>query len=110
MEALDEYVNGMGQYTVNSIGKIINIVSQYFKLTPDDLKGKKRSKDIANARMIAMYLCRILTDETYPRIGLEFGGRDHSTVIHAYEKINEDIKSNGELEKMISELKLKMSE
>lgn len=99
MEALDEYVNGMGQYTVNSIGKIINIVSQYFKLTPDDLKGKKRSKDIANARMIAMYLCRILTDETYPRIGLEFGGRDHSTVIHAYEKINEDIKNNGELEK-----------
>ena len=110
MEALDEYVNGMGQYTVNSIGKIMNIVSQYFKLTPDDLKGKKRSKDIANARMIAMYLCRILTDETYPRIGLEFGGRDHSTVIHAYEKINEDIKNNGELEKMISELKLKMSE
>lgn len=110
MEALDEYVNGMGQYTVNSIGKIINIVSQYFKLTPDDLKGKKRSKDIANARMIAMYLCRILTDETYPRIGLEFGGRDHSTVIHAYEKINEDIKNNGVLEKIISELKLKMSE
>lgn len=110
MEALDEYVNGMGQYTVNSIGKIINIVSQYFKLTPDDLKGKKRSKDIANARMIAMYLCRILTDETYPRIGLEFGGRDHSTVIHAYEKVNEDIKNNGELEKIISELKLKMSE
>ena len=110
MEALDEYVNGMGQYTVNSIGKIINIVSQYFKLTPDDLKGKKRSKDIANARMIAMYLCRILTDETYPRIGLEFGGRDHSTVIHAYEKINEDIKNNGELEKIISELKLKKSE
>ena len=110
MEALDEYVNGMGQYTVNSIGKIINIVSQYFKLTPDDLKGKKRSKDIANARMIAMYLCRILTDETYPRIGLEFGGRDHSTVIHAYEKINEDIKNNGDLEKIISELKLKMSE
>lgn len=110
MEALDEYVNGMGQYTVNSIGKIINIVSQYFKLTPDDLKGKKRSKDIANARMIAMYLCRILTDETYPRIGLEFGGRDHSTVIHAYEKINEDIKNNGGLEKIISELKLKMSE
>ena len=60
--------------------------------------------------MIAMYLCRILTDETYPRIGLEFGGRDHSTVIHAYEKINEDIKNNGELEKIISELKLKMSE
>ena len=110
MEALDEYVNGMGQYTENSIGKIINVVSEYFKLTPDDLKGKKRSKNIANARMIAMYLCRVLTDETYHRIGLEFGGRDHSTVIHGYDKINDDMKSNGELEKMISELKQKMSE
>lgn len=110
MEALDEYANGMGQYTENSIGKIISIVSDYFKLTSDDLKGKKRSKNIANARMIAMYLCRILTDETYPRIGLEFGGRDHSTVIHGYEKINEDMKTNGELEKIISELKQKMSE
>lgn len=110
MEALDEYVNGMGQYTENSIGKIINVVSEYFKLTPDDLKGKKRSKNIANARMIAMYLCRVLTDETYPRIGLEFGGRDHSTVIHGYDKINDDMKSNGELEKMISEIKQKMSE
>ena len=110
MEALDEYANGMGQYTENSISKIISIVSEYFKLTSDDLKGKKRSKNIANARMIAMYLCRILTDETYPRIGLEFGGRDHSTVIHGYEKINEDMKTNGELEKIISELKQKMSE
>lgn len=110
MEALDEYANGMGQYTENSIGKIISIVSEYFKLTSDDLKGKKRSKNIANARMIAMYLCRILTDETYPRIGLEFGGRDHSTVIHGYEKINEDMKSNKELENIIGELKQKMSE
>lgn len=110
MEALDEYANGMGQYTENSIGKIISIVSEYFKLTSDDLKGKKRSKNIANARMIAMYLCRILTDETYPRIGLEFGGRDHSTVIHGYEKINEDMKSNKELGNIIAELKQKMSE
>ena len=55
----------------------MSVVANYFKLTVDDLKGKKRSKDIANARQIAMYLCRTLTEETYPRIGLEFGGRDH---------------------------------
>lgn len=109
LEALDEYTNNM-LYTDNSINKIMSVVSKYFNLTVDDLKGKKRSKDIANARQIAMYLCRILTDETYPRIGLEFGGRDHSTVIFAYEKISENIKTNSELEKMISELKLKMSE
>ena len=99
LEALDEYTSNM-LYTDNSINKIMSVVANYFKLTVDDLKGKKRSKDIANARQIAMYLCRTLTEETYPRIGLEFGGRDHSTVIFAYEKI----------EKMISELKLKMSE
>lgn len=108
-EALGEYTNNM-LYTDNSINKIMSVVANYFKLTVDDLKGKKRSKDIANARQIAMYLCRTLTDETYPRIGLEFGGRDHSTVIFAYEKISENIKNNSELEKMISELKLKMSE
>jgi len=109
LEALDEYTSNM-LYTDNSINKIMSVVANYFKLTVDDLKGKKRSKDIANARQIAMYLCRTLTEETYPRIGLEFGGRDHSTVIFAYEKISENIKSNSELEKMISELKLKMSE
>lgn len=52
-----------------------------------------------------MYLCRILTDETYPRIGLEFGGKDHSTVIHAYEKIYKDIKVNKHLEEIITEIK-----
>ncbi len=109
LEALDEYTNNM-LYTDNSISKIMSVVSSYFNLTVEDLKGKKRSKEIANARMIAMYLCRTLTEETYPRIGLEFGGRDHSTVIHGYEKINEDLKSNSELEKIISDLKLKMSE
>ena len=109
LEALNEYTDNM-LYTDNSINKIMQVVSSYFNLSVDDLKGKKRSKHIANARMIAMYLCRTLTDETYPRIGLEFGGRDHSTVIHGYEKINEDMKSNSELEKILSDLKLKMSE
>ncbi len=109
LEALDEYTNNM-LYVDKSINKIMSVVANYFNLTVDDLKGKKRSKQVANARMIAMYLCRTLTDETYPRIALEFGGRDHSTIIHGYEKINEDIKNNGELEKIINELKLKMSE
>jgi len=109
LEALDEYTNNM-LYVDKSINKIMSVVANYFNLTVDDLKGKKRSKQVANARMIAMYLCRTMTDETYPRIALEFGGRDHSTIIHGYEKINEDIKNNGELEKIINELKLKMSE
>lgn len=109
LEALDEYTSNM-LYTDNSVNKIMSVVADYFKLTVDDLKGKRRSKEIANARQIAMYLCRTLTEETYPRIGLEFGGRDHSTVIFAFEKISENIKNDAELEKIISELKIKMSE
>jgi len=109
LEALNEYTDNM-IYTDNSINRIMTVVSNYFNLNVEDLKGKKRSKHIANARMIAMYMCRTMTDETYPRIGLEFGGRDHSTVIHGYEKISEDMKTNKELEKIISELKIKMSE
>ena len=109
-EALDEYTTSIGTYYDNSITKIKNVVAEFFDLKVDDLNGKKRSKEIANARMIAMYLCRILTDETYPRIGLEFGGRDHSTVIHAYEKISDDLKTDSELDKQISDIKMKMGE
>ena len=110
IEALDEYANGRGTFTDNSIGKIMSVVANYFNLSIEDLTGKRRSKEIANARMIAMYLCKLLTEETLERIGLEFGGRDHSTVIHACEKIGDDVKTNQELEKIISELKVKMSE
>lgn len=109
-EALDEFANGRGTYTDNSIGKIMNIVANYFNLRIEDLTGKKRVAAIAKARMIGMYLSRVLLDESLQRIGLEFGGRDHSTVIHAYEKIEKDLKTDSELEKIISELKQKMSE
>ena len=58
--------------------------------------------------MVAMYLCRMLTDQSFPRIGLEFGGRDHSTVIHAVDKIEEDLKENGQLKEIINEIKSKL--
>ena len=108
-EALKDYTNN-SIYAPNTVEKIQNIVASFFNLHIEDLKGKKRSKVIANARMIAMYLCRTMTEETYPRIGLEFGGRDHSTVIHAYEKISKDLKSNVELGKIINDLKQKIGE
>ena len=70
-----------------TIEKIINHVCKFYGLQIDDLIGKKRPKNIAMPRQIAMYLCRIMTDASLPKIGLSFGGRDHTTVIHAYEKI-----------------------
>ena len=67
--------------------KIISHICNYYNLQTDDLIGKKRPKNIALPRQIAMYLCRRMTDASLPKIGLSFGGRDHTTVIHAYEKI-----------------------
>ena len=58
--------------------------------------------------MVAMYMCRTLTDQSFPRIGLEFGGKDHSTVIHAVDKITEDLKTNSQLKEIINEIKSKL--
>ena len=59
-----------------------------YGLQEDDILGKKRPKNIALARQVAMYLCRKMTDASLPKIGSSFGGRDHTTVIHACEKID----------------------
>ena len=69
------------------------------------MKGKKRTNNIAYPRQIAMYLCKMETDETLERIGLEFGGRDHSTVIFACDKIDKEIKSDIELVDTINKIK-----
>ena len=89
----------------NDIHRIQRVVCDYFKINIDDLKGKKRSKDVNYPRQIAIYLCRELTTESYPKIGTYFGGRDHSTVINAYQKIETDLKNNDQLAVVIAELK-----
>jgi chromosomal replication initiator protein len=66
---------------------IIGATASYFGLTVDDLCGSSRSRVLVNARQIAMYLCRELTDQSLPKIGQTFGGRDHTTVMHAERKI-----------------------
>ncbi|WP_208426472.1 MULTISPECIES: chromosomal replication initiator protein DnaA [Salinibacter] len=83
---------------------IIEQVAEYFRLEKGDLLSRSRKQTVAQARQIAMYLCRELTDESYDHIGSRFGGRDHSTVIHAYRKIEEDLESDPELQDDISSL------
>jgi len=61
------------------------------------MRVKKRTREVAFPRQIAMYLTRTLTNYSLPAIGEEFGGRDHTTVLHAYEKIKSDIKNNPQL-------------
>lgn len=73
------------------------IVAQHFGLTPADFKGKKRTRAISHPRQIAMYICRKLTDHSLPRLGEEFGGRDHTTVLHACDKIEKDSAEDTEL-------------
>lgn len=107
VEALGDFVNH-NIYTRSSIESIQKAVADYYKITIDDLKGKKRSANIAYPRQIAMYLSRTLTDENLNRIGLEFGGRDHSTVIHACDKITSDLKTNKALDAQIKEIQNKM--
>lgn len=105
-EALKDYLN-VNIYSDNSIENIQKAVSDFYNITIEDLKGKKRSNKIAYPRQIGMYLSRMLTDETVSRIGLEFGGRDHSTVIHACDKITEDLKTNKKLESELQMIKNK---
>ncbi len=70
-----------------TVERIRQVVAGHFHLSDDDLIGSRRTKDISWARQIAMYLSRELTDSSLPKIGAEFGGRDHTTVIHACDKI-----------------------
>lgn len=100
MEALKDYIN-KGISEKNDINKIQKVVAEYFKISIDDLKSKKRNSNISFPRQIAMYLCRKLTDESFPKIGIEFGGKDHSTVMHSCEKIEREISTNKDLNKTI---------
>lgn len=93
------------QVTIELIQKV---VAEYYHLRVEDLKAKKRTRSVAYPRQIAMYLCRELTDHSLPQIGEEFGGRDHTTVIHAHEKIAADMKEDSSLKYIIDELKRKI--
>ena len=106
-EALKDYVN-TNIYINNSIASIQNVVADYFNISVDDLKSKKRTNSVVRPRHIAMYLCREETDENLQKIGLEFGGRDHSTVSTAIDKIKEELENNETLNNMLKEIKTKL--
>ena len=103
IESLKDFLN-IGYSDDTNVSKIQKIVADYFKISIDDLKSKKRNSSIAFPRQIAMYLCRKHTDESFPKIGIEFGGKDHSTVMHSCEKIEQEIKKNKTLADEIDKL------
>ena len=83
---------------------IIKVVAEHYNIKQEELFNKKRTQNIAFPRQVAMYLCRELADLSYPRIGELFGGRDHTTVIHAYEKISKNKVSNISLQNDLQEM------
>lgn len=92
-----------------SCESIKKAVSKLYNIKIIDLESKKRTKEISFPRQIAMYLCRVLTDLSFPKIGDSFGGRDHTTVLYAYNRISEEIKLNPSLAEDIKSLKEEIS-
>lgn len=89
---------------------IIEEVGDYYRLSEEDLLSRSRKQAIAHARQVAMYLCRELTEESYSHIGTRFGGRDHSTVIYAHQKIEERMESDEGLRDDISTLTSRLTD
>ena len=87
-----------------TIELIQKTVSEFYKIKEEDLKVKKRARAIAFPRQIAMYLCRELTDASFPEIGEKFGGKDHTTIMYAWRKIHQQKEKNEILRKELGEL------
>lgn len=108
VEALKDYLDTGNIFADNSISKIQKVVADYFNITVADLKSKKKTANIAKPRHIAIYLCRNETDETLARIGLEFGGKDHSTISASIDKISNELKIDTRLNEIVNEIKNKL--
>ncbi len=84
---------------------IIQATADNFNINPEELISQKRTQNIAMTRQVAMYLCRILTDLSLPKIGEEFGGRDHTTVLHAFKKIDTLLATDSDLKNRLEMIK-----
>lgn len=90
---------------VISISYIQDVVAKYFGIDIKDMKSSKKSNDIVFPRQVAMYLCRSVANASFPKIGDEFGKRDHTTVMHAFKKIDKEIKENANTKLIVDNVK-----
>ena len=107
-EAIRARKNEALQITVIPIEKIQAEVGKFYNVSVNEIKGSRRVQNIVLARQVAMYLAREMTDNSLPRIGREFGGKDHTTVMHAYEKIKGMIEIDDNLRLEIQTIKKKL--
>ena len=93
----------------NKVDQVQQVVAAHYNITVEDLKSKKRNADISVPRQVAMYICRTVLEESLPKIGMEFGGKDHTTVMHSVDKIKKEITNDAsfknEIDKLISKIK-----
>lgn len=107
---LDLAVEALKDYFVKSIiskskvEQVQQLVASNYNITVEEMKSKKRVSNIAVPRQIAMYICRTVLEESLPKIGIEFGGKDHTTVMHSVDKIKREIKNDTNLEKEINKI------
>lgn len=107
-EALKDIIQPLAGKKVDC-GVIMDVVSRYYRVTVEDLKSNRRNKEVTGPRQIAMYLCRNLLNMTLPQIGLAFGNRDHTTVMHSCSKIAEDLNGEKTLLKDMEEIKKRIA-
>ena len=107
MEMAERAINDIvsHQEKVISSEYVQDVVGKYFNIDPKDLKGSKRSNDITFPRQIAMYLCRTVANMSLPQIGRDFGKRDHTTVMHACNKIEKETKENSNTKLIVESVK-----
>ncbi len=98
----------IGDSRIITVQAIKEAVAEYFGLKEEELISKRRTRHLVFPRQIAMYLCREMTPSSFPQIGEAFGGRDHTTALHAYEKISSDIRSDKSLLKIVTEIAKKL--
>ena len=88
---------------------IMQVVAKFFNIKVDDMLSVNRSKNVAYPRQIAMFLCRNVINMTFPQIGRDFGGKDHTTVLHAYNKIEAEYLNNPETKTLVDDIKKSLS-
>ena len=104
VDALKDQIKDRSIYK-NDVQRIQRVVCDYYKISIDQMKGKNRNNEVNFPRQIAIYLCRELTTESFPKIGSYFGGRNHSTIISADKKIRQELNKNENLRQVIKDLK-----
>ena len=109
MEALRDFTKKDAVTDQNNIRRIQKSVANFYNISFEDMKSKKRTPNLAIPRQVAMYLCRKLTDETFERIGIEFSGKNHATVIHACNKIEREMKINKDLNNAINNIEKQLT-